>query len=84
MCLQSENGELDHIGHKLTQEGIKLDDEKVRAINDMQAPTRKKGVERLLGTLESSFPTWQPSLNLLECSCEMTLHFNNDMNKTKK
>ena len=37
--------------HKLTQEGIKPDDEKVRAINDMPAPTDKKGVERLLGTV---------------------------------
>ena len=40
-----------HIGHKLTQEGIKPDDEKVRAINDMPAPTDNKGVERFLGTV---------------------------------
>ena len=33
------------------QEGIKPDNEKVRAINDMPAPTDKKGVERLLGTV---------------------------------
>ena len=37
------------IGQKLTQEGIKPDDEKVRAIKDMPAPTDKKRVERLLG-----------------------------------
>ena len=43
--------EVTYIGHKLTQEGIKPDDEKVRAINDMPAPTDKKGVERLLGTV---------------------------------
>ena len=36
-----------YIGDKLTQEGIKPDDEKVRAINDMPAPTDKKRVERL-------------------------------------
>ena len=43
--------EVTYIGHKLTQEGIKPDNEKVRAINDMPAPTDKKGVERLLGTV---------------------------------
>ena len=43
--------EVTYIGHKLTQEGIKPDDEKVRSINDMPAPTDKKGVERLLGTV---------------------------------
>ena len=43
--------EVTYIGHKLTQEGINPDDEKVRAINDMPAPTDNKGVERLLGTV---------------------------------
>ena len=43
--------EVTYIGHKLTQEGIKADDEKVRAIKDIPAPTDKKGVERLLGTV---------------------------------
>ena len=40
-----------YIGHKLTQEGIKPDDEKVCAIKDIPAPTDKKGVERLLGVV---------------------------------
>ena len=40
-----------YIGHKLIQKGIKPDDEKVRAINDMPAPTDKKGEERLLGAV---------------------------------
>ena len=40
--------EVTYIGHKLTQEGIKPDNEKVCAINDMPAPTDKKGVERQL------------------------------------
>lgn len=43
--------EVTYIGHKLTQGGIKPDDEEVRAINDLPAPTDKKGVERLLGTI---------------------------------
>ena len=45
MCLQSQEG------HKVTQEEIKPDDKKLRAIKDMPAPTDKKGVERLLGTV---------------------------------
>ncbi|KAK2552099.1 Transposon Ty3-I Gag-Pol polyprotein [Acropora cervicornis] len=43
--------EVTHIGHKLTKDGIKPDDNKVRAINEMPAPSDKKGVERLLGTV---------------------------------
>ena len=43
--------EVTYIGHKLTQEGMKPDDVNVRAIKDMPAPTDKKGVERLLGTV---------------------------------
>ena len=43
--------EFTYIGHKLTQERIKPDDEKVCAINNMPAQTDKKGVERLLGTV---------------------------------
>ena len=39
------------ISHKVTQEEIKPDDEKLHAIKDMPAPTDKKGVERLLGTV---------------------------------
>ena len=39
------------ISHKVTQEEIKPDDKKLRAIKDMPAPTDKKGVERLLGTV---------------------------------
>ena len=31
--------EVTYIAHKLTREGIKSDDEKIRAINDMPAPT---------------------------------------------
>ena len=41
--------EVTYIGHKLTQEGTKPDNENVPAINDMPAPTDKKGVERLFG-----------------------------------
>ena len=45
--------EVTYIGQKFRQEGIKPDDEKVHAINDMPAPTDKKGVERLLGTVNN-------------------------------
>ena len=47
--LQSK--EVSYIGHKFTQEGNKPDGEKVRAINDMPAPTDKKEVVRLFGTV---------------------------------
>ena len=43
--------EVTYIGHKLTKDGIKPDDNKVRTINEMPAPSDKKGVERLLGTV---------------------------------
>ena len=43
--------EVTYIGHKRTQEGIKPNNEKVRAINDMPAPTDKKGVERQRGAV---------------------------------
>ena len=43
--------EVTYIGHKLTKDGIKPDDNKVRAINEIPAPSDKKGVERLLGTV---------------------------------
>ena len=43
--------EVTYIDHKLKQEGIKPDDEKVRTIKDMPVPTDKNGVERLLSTV---------------------------------
>jgi len=38
------------VGHKLTQHGIKPDDNKSGAMNKMPAPADKKEVERRLGT----------------------------------
>jgi len=43
--------EVTYIGHILNAEGVKPDPAKVRAIKDMPAPSDKKGVERLLGTI---------------------------------
>ena len=39
------------VGHKLTQHGIKPDDNKGGAMNKMPAPADKKEVERQLGTV---------------------------------
>ena len=39
------------VGHKLTQHGIKPDDNKGGAMNKMPAPVDKKEVERQLGTV---------------------------------
>ena len=43
--------EVTYIGHKLTSQGVHADPEKVKAIMEMPAPSDKKGVERLLGTI---------------------------------
>ena len=40
-----------YIGHKLTPQVVHVDPEKVKAIMEMPAPSDKKGVERLLGTI---------------------------------
>ena len=53
MCLQSQGGDL-HWSQTHAREGIKPDDVNVRVIEDMPAPTDKKGVERLLGTANNS------------------------------
>lgn len=46
-CVQ----QVSYVGHILTPEGVKPDGDKIRAIAEMPPPTDKKGVERLLGTV---------------------------------
>jgi lipid A disaccharide synthetase len=48
---QFKSREITYVGHKLIENGVKSDEAKVKAINEMQATTDKKGVERLLGTV---------------------------------
>ncbi|KAJ0172603.1 hypothetical protein K1T71_011742 [Dendrolimus kikuchii] len=43
--------EVHYLGHIFDANGIRPDDEKVRAIRDMPPPTDKKGVERFLGAV---------------------------------
>jgi len=43
--------QVSYIGHILNVNGVQPDPEKIRAIQDMSPPTDKKGVERLLGTI---------------------------------
>ena len=43
--------EVIYIGHKLTAEGVKPDEQKVEAIKRMPPPEDKKGTERLLGVV---------------------------------
>ena len=43
--------EITYIGHVLTEKGVKPDKEKIKAITEMPAPTDKKGVQRLLRTV---------------------------------
>ena len=39
-------------GHKITSDGIKVDDRKVKAINEMPTPTDVAGVKRLCGMVQ--------------------------------
>lgn len=43
--------EVTYIGHTLSADGVRPDQEKIRAIKEMPAPTDKKGIQRLLGTI---------------------------------
>ena len=43
--------EVSYIGHILNSDGVKPDPEKVRAVKEMPPPTDKKGIERILGTI---------------------------------
>ncbi|CAC5364689.1 unnamed protein product [Mytilus coruscus] len=43
--------EVTYIGHTLSADGVRPDQEKIRAIKEMPAPTDKKEVQRLLGTI---------------------------------
>ena len=43
--------EVQYLGHIITPDGIRIDEEKVEAIRKMPRPTDRQGVQRLLGTL---------------------------------
>ena len=43
--------EVSYVGHLFTADGLKPDPEKVKAINEMPAPTDKDGILRFLGTV---------------------------------
>ncbi|VDI53876.1 Hypothetical predicted protein [Mytilus galloprovincialis] len=42
--------EVTYLGHTLSADGVRPDEEKIRAIKEMPAPTDKKETQRLLGT----------------------------------
>jgi hypothetical protein len=44
--------EINFHGHKITRDGVKVDDEKVKAIRNMPAPTDVSGVKRLCGMVQ--------------------------------
>ena len=44
--------EINFMGHRLTSDGLKLDDKKIGAILKMENPTDVKGIQRLQGTVE--------------------------------
>ncbi|UYV68861.1 hypothetical protein LAZ67_6001298, partial [Cordylochernes scorpioides] len=49
--LQMASGEVKFLGHTISQEGILLDQDKVRAIQNMQIPKNKQELQRILGTV---------------------------------
>lgn len=49
-CLFNQS-EIQYIGHVISKNGVKPDPTKIEAILEMPPPTDKKGVERLLGTV---------------------------------
>ena len=48
--LKHKQTEVEYMGHRLTDQGLKADPEKLKAIQEMPAPTDKEGVMRILGT----------------------------------
>jgi hypothetical protein len=43
--------EVSYCGHNFTKDGVKPDESKIKAIQDMPTPSSKKEIERLLGTV---------------------------------
>lgn len=60
-------------GHKITSEGVKADDEKIKAIIDMPSPTDISGVKRFCGVVQYITKFLQLS-NHSELSHAKTLH----------
>lgn len=50
ICLFNQS-QIQYIGHVISKNGLKPDPTKIEAILKMPPPTDKKGVERLLGTV---------------------------------
>ncbi|KAJ8044099.1 hypothetical protein HOLleu_11471 [Holothuria leucospilota] len=46
---QLRKSEIAYLGHVVGKEGLKIDQEKVRAITEMEAPTDKAGLQRFMG-----------------------------------
>ena len=55
-------------GHRITKDGVKIDEAKVQAIRDMPAPTDVEGVKRLCGTAQymvKFLPNFATTLELI-------------------
>ncbi|PIK34667.1 hypothetical protein BSL78_28506 [Apostichopus japonicus] len=48
---QFRHNEVRYIGHILTADGVKPDPRKIEAINELESPTNKKGLQQFLGMI---------------------------------
>lgn len=48
---QFRQNEVRYIGHILTADGVKPDPRKIEAINELESPTNKKGLQQFLGMI---------------------------------
>ncbi len=58
----TEHAEVPYMGHLLSAQGLKPDPRKVQDLIDMQTPTDKKGIQRLLG-ITTYLSKFLPSLS---------------------
>ncbi len=54
--------EVKYMGHTVTAQGLKPDDNKIKAIQAMQSPTDKKGLQEILGMV-TFLARWVPNLS---------------------
>ena len=62
-----DTSEVPHVGCLLTSEGLKIDPQKVKAVQDMPEPQSKGDVKRLLGFVQFQ-SRYLPSLSTVDAT----------------